>query len=800
MKSLRISFAKTSIAAAVAASASLPYTVQASALEEVVVTAQKREQNLQDVGISVTAFSGDQIQELGFRSTADIVYQTPNLQLYEFSPTLTVYNLRGVSQNSFADNLEAPVAVYVDGAYVASMGALNGQMFDIERVEVLRGPQGTLYGRNATGGLIHYISKKPTDQFEAYAEVTAGNYDLVDVIGSVSGPLSDAVRGRLAVNYTEQDGYLEWKRSENAMGQPQVHEDIRDAYGRDALSLKGALEFEVSDSLLATLRVNWSEDDDVASGAYVRSIAAQDPDTGLGVYVEENDEPFEFNADVEGFFDRDLMSTTLELDWELSDSISLVSITNYMQMDKAYSEDSEGLASGVPAVVFDSFYVDNDGNPITVQSFFPDQPLGADLPSFNFRTDQDFEQFSQEFRLSGTSDSLTWQAGLYYLDIQTDNEAEVYGAAAWWTGGPASNFQPSQRAAANWTVDTESWSVFGQADFALGESFTLTTGLRWTEDEKANDFFTRYETKDGVVLVEEVDTGVGVPIQPVCYSDRIDSRCIDDERNPSAEDDYSDWAGKIQLDWNATEDVLAYAGVSKGIKGGNWSAPVFPDSINSLGIERLAHDEETLYSYEIGVKSTLADGLVRLNGAIFYYDYEDYQAFSVLNFNQNISNNDAEIFGGEIELYASPWEGWDFVLGLAFLDTEIDDVESPNGTLIDTEMPQAPDFSGNGLVRYEFPIAAGSIAAQLDFTYTGDHWMEVTNAPVDEEDAYFIANARLTYFSSERDWRVVGWVKNLADEEYRIYALDVAGAPSPFINDVYGSPRTYGVTISYTMD
>ncbi|MFT5482762.1 MAG: iron complex outermembrane receptor protein [Halieaceae bacterium] len=518
------------------------------------------------------------------------------------------------------------------------------------------------------------------------------------------------------------------------------------------------------------------------------------------MYVEESDEAFEFNADIEGFFDRDLLSTTLQFDVKINDSIDFVSITNYMDMDKTYGEDTDGLASGFPAAVFDTFYLDNDGEPITVQSFFPDQPSGADLGEFNFRSDQEFSQISQEFRFSGGTDSLLWQAGFYYLDIDTENEAEAYGLVAWWTGGPASNFQPSQRIVSNWDVTTETLSVFGQVDFLLSENLTLTAGLRWTEDDKENDFYARYETKDGVALLEEVDTGTSFPIQPVCYSDRIDDRCQNDARDGDAQDDYSDWAGKLQLDWNISEDVLAYFGISKGIKGGNWSAPALPDAINLGGIERLAHDEETLYAYEGGLKSTLSGGLLRINVAAFYYDYQDYQAFSLINFNQNISNNDAEVTGAELEIFASPWEGWDFMLGAAFLDTDVEGVETPTGLFIDTEMPQAPEFSANGLARYEFPVGTGSMAAQIDFTYTGEHWMEVTNAPVDEEDTYFLANARLSYYSSEKQWRVAAWVKNIGDEEYRIYALDVAGAPSPFINDVYGSPRTYGLTVAYTFE
>ncbi|MCR8922344.1 TonB-dependent receptor [Dasania sp. GY-MA-18] len=765
-------------------------------LEEVMVTAQKREQNLQDVGISVTAFSGDQMEALGFTNTTDIVSQTPSLQLYEFSPTLTVYNLRGVSQNSFGDSLEAPVAVYVDNAYVSSMGALNGQLFDTERVEVLRGPQGTLYGRNATAGLIHYISKAPTEEFEGRVSGTVGNYDLVEVEGVVSGPLSDSVLGRLAVKYTEQDGYLEWERSENANGDLQVHDDIRDAYGKNAIGVKSALQFNLTEKTDVILRVNYSKDDDVPSGAYVRSEAAPDPITGLGYYVDKNDEPFKFNADQEGAFDRELLSTTIELKHSINDSVEFMSITNYMDMDKTYIEDTEGLASGFPAAVFDTFYVDGNGQPVTVQSFFPDQPAGADLPVFVFGTDQEFQQISQEFRLSGGDEKLNWQAGLYYLDIDTDNSQTVQGLAAWWTGGPSVGFQPSSIATSTWEVETESWSVFGQFDYQLTDALMLTMGLRWTEDEKTNDFYSRYETKDGEVLLEEVDFGV-VPVGPVCYSASVDTRCPGDVADKDAKYDYSDWAGKAQLDWVIDDDSLTYFAVSKGVKGGNWSTPSFPDSINIGGTDRLFHEEETLYSYEIGAKFTLADGLARFNTAVFYYDYKDYQAFSLINFVQNISNNDARVTGAEFELFLTPWEGWDFALGGSFLDSEVDGIETPTGLFIDTELPQAPEYSFNGLARYEFDFMSGSLSTQIDFNYSSEQWLEVTNAPLDKEDSYAVFNARLTYTSQNEDWKLSGWIKNLGDEEYRIYALDVAGAPQPFVNDVYASPRTYGLTATY---
>ena len=182
----------------------------AAVLEEVTVTAQKREQNLQDVGVSVSAFSGDQMKALGVTNTTEITQQVPGLQVNTWSPTITTFNLRGVSQNNFTDNLEAPVAVYSDDVYIGSMNAISGQLFDVERVEVLRGPQGTLFGRNATGGLIHYVSRDASDdETNGYVDVSVSEYSTRSFEGAVGGSLSDNVRGRFSARWEEGDGYVE---------------------------------------------------------------------------------------------------------------------------------------------------------------------------------------------------------------------------------------------------------------------------------------------------------------------------------------------------------------------------------------------------------------------------------------------------------------------------------------------------------------------------------------------------------------------------------------------------------------
>jgi len=274
---------------------------------------------------------------------------------------------------------------------------------------------------------------------------------------------------------------------------------------------------------------------------------------------------------------------------------------------------------------------------------------------------------------------------------------------------------------------------------------------------------------------------------------------MNDTADPTADYDDSDWTGKIQLNWNINENTLAYVGASKGLKGGNWSAPSFSDSIRTNGIDRLPHGAEKLYSYEAGIKTSLLDRNLRINAAVFYYDYQDYQAFSILNFIQNMTNNDATVFGGELEAFYTPTENLDLSLGIASIHSDVKDIITPTGISLDTELPQAPELSINGVIRYNFDVQslAGTISPQLDFVYNSSQWLDVTNAEIAREDSYCIVNARLTYLNSANDYTVAAWVKNLTDTDYRLYVVDGSGTPSPFADEGYAAPRTYGVTFSW---
>ena len=718
-------------ALAFALAGSFPATVAnaQSALEEVTVTAQKREQNLQDVGISVTAFGGRQLEQMGMTSSVDITQQVPSMQLQTFTPAFTIINLRGISQNNFQDNLEAPVAVYVDGAYIPSMNAINGQLFDVDRVEVLRGPQGTLFGRNATGGLVHYLTRGATDaELNGYAKAQVGEFDMRAFEGAVGGALGDGIRGRLAARWEENDGYVE-----------SVVPGIRDAHGADGYTVRGSMQFDLSDDAMLDLRLARSEDDDVPSGTYSINFASFDPETGLGVPAPGRlTDELEHASTIEGSFSRESTNATARLTWNPGDTMEFVSITNYLDLDKDYLEDA-----------------------------------GGGLFFFPYENNSDFESFSQELRLSGGANPFRWQVGAYYLDMTTDNNQNVRGAAILEGAGAVSD---SAAQFTDVTVDATNWSVFGQAEYDFSNQLTLIAGLRWSDDEKDIDFVQSFEEPDAGIPRSQV---FDIASAPVPGLDTIE---------------YDDYAARLQLNYTTQTGALLYASWNRGIKGGNWSIDPL-GTVAAINPANLKHDEEVLTAYEVGLKTQLSDW-ARVNASLYYYDYDDYQAFSLLGLTPQVTNSDAESHGGEVELSLFPLDGLDILLGAAWIDSEVDAVPDVFGGTVEAEFPNAPELSFNALVRYEWAALGGRVAAQVDGMWNDDQFIEASNSQISAEDAYLVWNARLSYATEDGAWEVAGWVKNAGDEVYRMYNLDIGLLG--LSEEVYAPPRWYGATLTYS--
>lgn len=749
-----------------------------SVLEEVIVTAQKKEQNLQDVGVSITAFTGQQLDALGWNNSLDIGAQTPGLVTTSNSgdsANIALFSVRGVSQLDFAEGQEAPIAIYQDEAYLSSPGSSGAPAFDTARIEILRGPQGTLYGRNATGGLVHFISNKPTKDFESSLDLTVADFGRVGATGVLSGPLSDAVQGRIALYHNEDDGYVK-----NTIGQ-----DLR---ADDTTSVRGILNFEIGDNVNLELIGRYT--DISSSGGVYHSRASkgladgsvvfcQPGDTDCGTFT--GDQPIGSNNffsggalfdvangqiddgigdELEGAFDRDDAGVDREagnitaiLEAQLTNNINLTSVTDFSSSEKEYREEDDSQSRNF--VTYDAT--------------------------------ADVEQFSQELRINGATENFEWIAGAYYLDI-----SNVFtGAFAF----PSDGYFPE------FTGDssTETISFFGQIDYHISDTLLLTAGIRWTQDEK--DFIHQMTQCDITSPAALGFCPASLISDPVLAADPFSDNAgfagllVDGEQRLFTRTD-TEVSGKLQLDWQVSDDHLLYAGVSRGTKGGGFNTPT--DGFDLAEIEFVGFEPEILTAYEIGAKTVWADGAVRINGSAFYYDYDNFQAFFFADTTSRLINAEAEFFGAEVELTFSPGNGWDVLAGISVLDTSVNGVSPDGGTILeDEEAPLAPGFSLNGLVRKEWTLrSGGAIAGQISGNYVGEQFFNVDNQEVTQGGDYTLVDFKLSYYSPNDNWEASLFANNLFDERALTYSYDISGFGNYTIQ-TFGPPRWVGVNVKF---
>jgi iron complex outermembrane receptor protein len=728
--------------------------------EVIEITATKRSESIQEVPVSVSALSGQQLDALGISDNAEITQQIPNFQVNAWSPQLTIFNLRGVSQNNFVDNLEAPIAVYQDESYIASMNAISGQMFDIERVEVLRGPQGTLFGRNATGGLVHYISRGASDEYtNGFVDVSVGSFNRQSVEGAIGGAISDNVRARFAFRHETADGYIE-----PMAGVPDV--DQRAIGGADGYGLRGTIEVDFSDTLLGEFIIKYSKDDDVPTGGYVFENCDFDANelcpvdaSGRAIVtggVVSGDEHKHMN-DTRGFLNREVTSLTAKLTKQF-DEFELVSITNHLNMDKSYLED--GDAFNAPIVVFGQ--------------------------------DTDFTQFSQELRMSGYTDRLKWQVGGYYMDIDMDTDALTIGAPnidlsfglfeAGIISAPTvfDDFPFDGRSDREYNLTVENVSVFGQIDYDLADDMMLTAGLRYSKDTKNINWVAFFSSDQQAERIPYAATESNLNVEAASIFNRFADDSID----------YSDYAARLSLKKQFSDSTMGFVSWNRGIKGGNWTLS------SGVSPERFRHEPEVLNSFEVGIKTELAKG-TRLNATTYYYDYDDYQTFVAIppgevSPNPQIGNSDATAYGAELELISSLTDNFDMMLGLAFSNSEVEAIQAGASPVLNAEFPNAPSVSGNYLFRYYKELGENTVVFQFDGAYYGDQFLEVTNGPGTLQEAYNISNLSVTY--ETESWSFSVWSKNLFDERYKAYSLDLGALGA---TTYYAPPRTSGVSARY---
>jgi iron complex outermembrane receptor protein len=767
-------------------------TSSSGALEEIVVTAQKREQNSQDIGISLSAITGADLNSIGAATATDITKSMPAVVLTQPNgPSSFSLAIRGVTQNDFADHQESPAAIYVDDVYVSQMAGLAFSLFDVDRVEVLRGPQGTLFGRNATGGLANFVTNRPTDEFGGYVNTTFGQRNLLRVEGAINGPLWNGVDGRLSFESNHYDPLFT-----NVAG------GARDAENGNDYALRGQLLFKLTNSAQLLL-ISRASRENVSAGSW-EEYATKPIGNGVDVFLGPtenfwgtcpgcnatglpNSGPFTIRDNISGFAKLDTSGLTAKFT-ENFGGTTLTVIGDYSHLRKDYQEDS-------------------DASPYNLFEFFN----GSNV-----------NQQSLEARLNGGDDKFNWTAGIYALRI-AGNYFEGWIGPAFWTSkefqsntnpnngyfGPGSNlgFWPYGSYTTFWTTGgvpgpdggipetkspydllTKSGAAFGQLEYRATDLIGFTVGARFTADRK-DYHFSWYP-------FEYFPTNVTNQIRLLTPPD---GSVLTNYQGHRSDNLYS---GKAQMDLHLSKDVLAYVSYNRGVKAGGFNAPLFPITINDLNT--LSFKPETLTSYEAGLKSEFLDHTLRFNAAAYYYKYQNYQALIyTLGLEQLIVNADATHEGAEAELEWVPSAAWRFGLGVAYVDALVKNVAARCCTAAGTPLPpadyvpgNAPRWTGNAMARYTLPVGSGHMAFQVDGNYLSKFWFNLTDVPAVEQSGFGVANVRVNYSPQGEKLEVGASVENVANKHYGVMGFDNTSING--LAQVYpGMPRWFKMHVNY---
>ncbi len=706
-------------------------------LEEVVVTAQKRSESLQDVPIAVSAFDAKALKEAGFVDVEDLATQVPNLQISALWATSNPkIFLRGVGNNNFNQTAQSKVAVYLDQVYLSAPSGQLFQMFDLERVEVLRGPQGTLYGKNTTGGAISVISYLPDREFEGYAKAGFGNYDAIHFEGAATLPLSDTLTSRFAISSQKRDGYV------TDLG---TGDKVND---EDRWAARGILRYTPDEDHDYILNIHGGKSDSthnnsahrglfdltqLAMGNIVRLSPSQVNDNrGVDLlgYRDANEDPYKNTYGDDTFAEVDILGVSLTANIDFGGGYTFTSVTGYEDSDRHVFQEGNGAPSEIFSI---------DWGP------------------------SDFTQFSQEIRVTSPDDqALRWIMGLFYFEEQgeVNNFYRLTDVAPFLGGIEAFDQFYDQ--------DTDGYAVFGQVSYDLSEQITLTAGLRWSRESR--------EIQHSSFLA-------------------------DADKNPfftlfdiNLDEDWGEWSGRLAIDYKPKEEITLFASVNRGFTAGGFNTGAFNDPI---GAERI-FDPEILLSYEVGMKSEWFDSRLRLNTTAFFYDYKDLQVFTFtgagLQFIENASN--AEVYGLEIEVQALPMEGLEISAGLGLMESEYIDFVRGSEDLSGNQLIGSPGTQFNSVIQYTLPISTGALVFRGNFTYTGKRYYDETESGDIASDGSDInLDLKISWVSDGDRYEVSVWGKNVTDEETIIDVVDVG--LFGYQNVWYNTPRTYGVDFSY---
>lgn len=804
-----------SVAVAAALSAGFPVGALADAdpqadatsggLETIVVTAQKRVQNAQDVGITMSVLSGDELKSAGLSSSPEIADFTPGVHMGgSLAGQSLQFSIRGVTQNDFSDSIEAPVAVYIDEAYIPTQQGQTLAMFDVDRVEILKGPQGTLFGRNATGGLVHFVINTPTPETKGYANLSYGNLGETKVEAALGGSISDRFLGRVSVFYSRLDNFWDNAYPKGAAEGlptqfgPPLSSCCQDEGGFEMYAGRLQLEFDASDDLKFRLvgaassrKLSTAPYTSVATtpvvnenGSVVNVIRTSATDTRTIIGPDGNNyfnpalfplqgaqtgigygpapglrfpgntwfgyqplDPKDLKLSVQ-YANNDANKDTsasvgLHIDWNFGD-VSLVSLTNYQHFDKMLMMDAAGTPQNL----------------------------------FQYGTDANTDSFSQELRLNGDTDRFRWVAGLYFLHIDSHAKDGLLGSTGSLFAGVFDMSLTGVDPLADRTLKTDSTSLFGQVEYDFAEKWTVIAGARAIQEKQDYDLqYYAAENKHDY----EVDS---TRLFPLPYAPFADKRT----------DDL--WAGKLQVEYRPSDGLLLFLGVNRGVKAGSYNAKIF-DGTPNISPDEIPYDPEVLTSYEGGVKWTPSGLPVSLNATAFHYDYHDYQAFLFTTNTGVVQNVDANTNGLELQLNTLIGDNLHATFGYAYTDAEIPHFEIAPGVFKNVRPTFTSEQAAAMQLRYDVPhqMFGGRLEMGGSVTYSSSFFHNLRNFDADELDGRTLANADISWFSSGEAFQVTTYIKNITDERYQTVGFDSAANCGCSI-EAYGMPRTYGMAFT----
>ncbi len=734
-------------------------------LEEVVVTARKREESLQTAPIAVTAFSGDGLELRGYSDISAIANATPNL-VFDTAPPVSGNSsgasvfLRGVGQLDFTINVDPGVGIYVDGSYVSrSIGSVL-DLLDVDRVEILRGPQGTLYGRNTIGGAIQYVSKRPEDTLSGRVKTTFGTDSRGDLLASVNVPLSDTLRSKFTILSKNRDGYVIDGRGV----------DLGD---ENSVSGQALFDWDINDNFTARLNLDFSNDDENGAPNVPVELFAFDGNFGFvnGMGVTGADDfgtRFNFFSPTCPFDANNPASVTGPGCFGNQFNTNDISSTNSnFPLTKSENE----VAGGALTLEYDfgNVQLKSITSARTLDSEFGRDSDHSPLPIFATANVQEQDQFSQEIQLSGSTDNSSWVIGGYYFNEEAFEYTQIFLPAF---GGPvllSGQFFND--------VDNESTALYGEYTFNLNDKLALTLGGRYTDESKF------YGTDQGFTLINgNVGDSLFLGIDPndpstnperlatfnvPNRSDTIDDFVVTLVEDPGQTLDFDDTNVRVNLAYQANDSTLIYGTYSDAFKSGGFNPRYLAPTV---GLQAISFDPESVDSFELGYKYSGSN--FRANLALFFNDYTDIQisADSPSSQGATVTQNAAAatISGIEAE-FAYANLGWLIEGGFGYVDAEYDELGSgvDSSVTLNSRFPRIPEFTSSLGVSYLQSLNSGAeLTYRVDGTYRGDSEGTVQNDTQAFQDDYVLINAVVKYSGADDKWRFSAGVTNLSDEEY----------------------------------